>query len=255
MSRVFLRLVLVLGLALCLPARAADLTGTALAREVAVELFLLRMETSMIVYDDTTDAHVKKAKVLLDAVTPQVDACVRELAGRDATASAAVKENWRIVRLSLLGGGNFGQGIFRIGYDAATHGYFDDNAQQMHAALDKAWSLTGGEATLESRALFMAANTVSSYIQDSANPFGSYTNSFNTEESDLNALVGKLDGLLGDMTKKYRANREQADRLRRVVAKWQFIRTTILKAGQQSTPTIVYKHGGDIVRELKAFSD
>jgi len=235
-------------------AAAAELSGAALAREASVQMYLLRIETSMIVYDETSDVYVKQARALLEGADASIKSCVRELAKTDAATAASVAENWRVVGLTLRGGGEFGDGIFNIGYDAATHGYFDDNAQKLHDTLEKTYGLSGGKASLESRAYLLAARTVANYIQASANPFGSYTNSFNTEDSDTNVLVTRLDKELAELATKYRNDKERSEKARRINAKWQFIRTTILKVGKQSTPMIVYKHGGDIIRELKTFN-
>ena len=236
------------------PALAAERSGAALALDVAVQMFQLRTETSMIVYDETTDVYKKQAAIVLAAAAPSVEASIKDLTAKDAAAGAAVKENWRVIRRSLAGGDEFGPGIFSIGYDAATHGYFDDNAQKMHETLDKTYALSAAEAKVEARAYLLAARTVATYIQASASPFGSYTNSFNTEDSDLTVLVTRLDSAVADLNKKYRSDKEKGEKAKRINAKWQFIRTTILKVGKQSTPMIVYKHGGDIVRELKTFN-
>lgn len=235
-------------------ASASEQDGRALALEVAVQMLQLRTQTSMIVYDETTDIYTKQARTQLEQAGLVVDACVKDLAEKDAAAAASIKENWRVIRRSLLGGDELGAGIFNIGYDAATHGYFDDNAQRMFETLDKAYGLTAPEVGVEARAYLLAARTVANYTQASASPFGSFTNSFNNEDADLNVLVTRLDAAMIELGKKYRADKEKSAKAKKINAKWQFIRTTILKVGKQSTPLIVYKHGGDIVRELKTYN-
>lgn len=234
------------------PAFAA--TGAALARDVTVQVYELRMEVAMMTYDETSDSYAKDAAKILGTMAAPMDALVKELAAKDATAGATARGNWQAVNGALAGGGEWGEGILKTGYDSRVSAEFDDNSQQIMFAVDKAWSLTGSAATPEARTLVLAARTVANYVQVSASPFGAYTSSFNSEDTDLNKLVPRVDAALGELLKKYAADSEKSARLKRVNAKWQFIRTTILKAGKQATPYIVYKHGGDIIDELKTFN-
>lgn len=231
-------------------ARAAD--AAAEARQVAVHTYQVRIETAMRVYDEGTTEYRQRASAALDALGGPMDALLKDLAGRDATAGAAATTHWREMSGALRGSRDHGAGILASGYDARVYADFDDNSQQLMVLIDKAYKL--GEGAPEQRAWLLAARVVANYILMSASPFGSYTASFNTDDSDLDALVAQLDKALAELARKHAANAGQAQRIKKLTTKWQFIRTTILKAGSQSTPYIVYKHGGDIIRELQAFN-
>lgn len=233
------------------PALAAD--AATLARQVAVQTYQVRIETAMRVYDEGTSEYRQRARDGLDALSGPMDTLLKDLAGRDATAGAAAATHWREMSGALRGSRDHGAGILATGYDARVYADFDDNGQQLMVLIDKTYKL--GEGTPEQRAWLLAARVVANYILVSANPFGSYTASFNTDDSDLEGMVTRLDKALAELARKHAANAEQAQRIKKLSTKWQFIRTTILKAGSQATPYIVYKHGGDIIRELQAFNN
>ncbi len=231
-------------------AQAAD--AAVEARQVAVQTYQVRIETAMRVYDEGTSEYRQRAGTALDSLAGPMDALLKDLAARDATAGAAAMAHWREMSGALRGSRDHGPGILASGYDARVYADFDDNSQQLMVILDKAYKL--GEGAPEQRAWLLAARVVANYILMSASPFGSYTASFNTEDSDLDAMVLRLDKALAELARKHAANPEQAQRIKKLTTKWSFIRTTILKAASQSTPYIVYKHGGDIIRELQAFN-
>ena len=235
------------------PAATAADGGAALAREVSVELYGLSGEVAMAMYDDTNPAFAKQARAQLDQMKPQVESALQELSKVDAAAGTASRESWQRIHDALVGGGDYGEGLLATGYDAKVHGDFDEGVQQVNAALGKAWKLDDTAGPVESRAYVLAAKTIASYIKASASPFGSYTNSFN-DDTDPVKLVARLDTLVAELSGKYKGDKEKGQKVARVAAKWQFIRTTILKVGKQSTPLIVYKHGGDIVRDLKSLN-
>ena len=236
-----------------LPASAST-GGAAAARDLYVQLCQLSMEVSMMVYDETSDVYRKQARAAEAALQEPAAAVVKDLSAQDAAAGAGAAENFRVMHGSMVGGGEFGEGLLNSGYEAKPHGDYDDNLQQLLAALDKGYNFLGAGSSVETRAYVLVARTVSAYVRMSASPFGSYTASFNTEDSDLTKQVTRVDAVLAELAKKHAADKEKSQRVKRVNAKWQFIRTTILKAGSQATPFIVYRHGGDIMRELKAFN-
>lgn len=238
---------------LAMPAARAAEGGATLARDVSVALYGLAGEVSMAMYDDTNPAFAKQARVRLEQMKPQVEAALQELAKIDAAAGTAGQESWQRLHDALVGGGDFGEGLLATGYDAKVHGDFDEGVQQINAALGKAWKQDEGSGSVEGRAYVLSAKTVAAYIKASASPFGSYTNSFN-DDTDPVKLVARLDTAIAELSGKYKGNKENGPKVARVAAKWQFIRTTILKVGKQSTPLIVYKHGGDIVRDLKSLN-
>lgn len=241
-------------LSLPVAAQAAD-GGAALARDVVVKLRALSTEVSMVAYDETTDTYRKQARTRLDELDAPMQAAVDELKTRDAAGAAAIADSWRVMRGSLKGGREFGPGLLNTDYDAKVHGDFDTGSQTVTTTLDNAWKLSDPAASpLEARAELLASKLVANYVQIAGAPFGSFTMSMNSDDSDLGKGVAQLDLMLTELNTKYGQDADKSASLKRIAAKWQFIRTALLKAGKQSTPSIVYKHGNDIVRELATFN-
>ncbi|MFZ5723861.1 MAG: hypothetical protein ACOY33_09395 [Pseudomonadota bacterium] len=234
----------------CFSAPALAASGAALARDVVVQVHEVGMEVSMMVYDESSEIYRRQARARLDGLDAPMKQVLAELGTRDAAQAAAATEYWRMIQGSLKGGRDFGAGILNTGYEAKIHGDFDASSQQLTDLLTKAWKLLEKNNAPEARAELLAAKIVSNYVQISGSPFGSFTLSSNTDDSDLAKGVAQLDALLAELAVKYEKDKEKLAKLKRIGAKWQFIRTTILKAGSQATPYIVYKHGGDIMREL-----
>lgn len=243
-----------LALAMLLPAvsaHAETASGAALARDVVVRVQQLRMEVSMMVYDETTESYRKQARTLLDEIDAPLQSAVQELNSRDAASAAAVADSWKTIRGSLVGGKDFGKGMLNTGYDAKVHGDIDTGMQTLTGNLEKAWKLADKSvSTPEARASLLAAKIVSNYVQVAGAPFGAYTMSANADDSDPGKLVTQMDEALQELTAKYASDKEKAQKLKGIAARWQFIRIAILKTGKQATPFIVYRHGGDIIRDL-----
>lgn len=234
------------------PATAAE-GNVPLARDVTMRLALVFMDGIMLVYDESAPEYRERVRQgIADAEEP-VRALIADVALKDEAAAAGLAENWRISRGSMLGGQGFGEGVAATGYDAKVHADFDNNMQRLLQEIEKAYGLRKPASPVEIRAHVMVARVVAGYVKVAGAPFGAYTDSFNTGEEDLETQVGRVDKALAEMVQKYRNDSARAAQLRALDAKWQFIRTTILKSGSQSTPFIVYKHGGDIIRGLAGY--
>ncbi|MFP5383875.1 MAG: hypothetical protein ACLGHG_07380 [Gammaproteobacteria bacterium] len=234
------------------PAVAAE-GGVPLARDVTIRLALIFMDGIMVVYDESAPEYRERVrKGMTDAEDP-VRELIAEVGKKDEVAAAGMTDNWRIVQGALLGGDGFGDGVAATGYDARVHADFDNNMQRLLQEIEKVYGLRRPAAPIEVRAHVMAARVVAGYVKVAGAPFGAYTDSFNTGEEDLETQVGRVDKALVEMVQKYGKDKARAAQLRVLGAKWQFIRTTILKSGSQSTPFIVYKHGGDIIRGLAEY--
>lgn len=249
-----LALVLATGLVAGAPdARAADASGATLARDITVKITLLANETTMIIYDEAAQEYRDRARAGVEALAPLVAALAAEQRRQDAARAAMLVDQWRLTEGALLGSKDIGDGMIKAGYDPRMHSEFETGKQKLLAEIDRLYRLLDPSSPVETRANLLVAQVVANYIQGAGTPFGSYTESYNAENVDLNGQVAKADAALAELARKYKDNREKTAKLQRLNAKWQFIRTTIRKASSQSTPFIVYKHGGDIVRELAGF--
>lgn len=233
--------------------RAAEGGGIALGVDASVRLALVFMDGIMVVYDESSTEYRNRTREGLEQTESVVSAVIADVSGRDKAAGAGLQEAWDQVRGSMLGGGDFGEGQLQTGYDAKVHADFDTNMQHLRAEVERLYGLREKRATLGIRTQVLAANVISSYVKVAGAPFGAYTDSYNTEGADVESQVRELDALLGELRTRVKADKEKSGQLAGLLAKWQFIRTSILKSSTQSTPFIVYKHGGDIIRGLSAF--
>lgn len=225
-----------------------------LAREATMNLQLLLSEVVMLSYDESAEEYRTRTRDQIAVVDGQLPKLLADAAGRDAAVGAAMTEHWRVAKGSLLGGSKeFGQGLIKTGYDAKVHADVDNALQRLLAEIDRQYKLRDSSTPLAVRTHVLATRAIGSYIKAAGSPFGSYSDSFNTDEDSLDEYVLKVDAALAELRKANQKDAAANERLSRVNAKWQFIRVAILNASKQSTPFIVYKHGGDVTRELATF--
>jgi hypothetical protein len=234
-------------------ARTADaeaLGGGELARELAVRLDRLRVDVTMMAYDESVTAYSDAARDGFNGMSALAEKFGGELAQRDAAAAQAFATNWKTTGDALLGGGEFSEGIITLGYDAAQHAYFGDSTQQGAAVIATAWPLQ--EASEEALAARLVARALANYILAAASPFGSYTASYNAGDAeDPEVMVPRVTAALESLREKYRQDAPREALISDALVKWRFIRSALLVAGQKSMPTIVYRHGNDILTSLQ----
>lgn len=224
--------------------------GAALAREFAVRLDKLRIDATMMVYDESVTAYSEAARDGIAAMTSRAEKFQAELAERDAVAAQTFADNWKVAHDTLVGGGEFSEGILTLGYDAAQHAYFGDSTQQLAEQIAKAWPVDA--AGPEEQASRLVARALANYILAAASPFGSYTASFNAGDADdPEVMVPRVTAALDALRVKYRGDAKKEALVSEAQVKWRFIRSALLVAGQKSMPTIVYRHGNDILRDLQ----
>lgn len=219
------------------------------AMETLVLLQRIGMDVALMEYDEANPEYRASVRGSMQAIEAPMAAVLAELAKAGAEAAEA-PALWKTAREAVLGGPGVGKGLLVTGYDAKVNSDFISSARALAEMIEKAWAFDQ-TATPEQRAWLLASKIVSNYTQVAAAAFGSYTYSANDDESDFPALVARLDKLLAQLAKQHAGNADEALRLRKLTSKWQFIKPTILKVGNQSTPFIVYKHGLDIVAALK----
>ncbi|MFZ5756185.1 MAG: hypothetical protein ACOY3X_04745 [Pseudomonadota bacterium] len=228
-------------------ALAVDRAG---ATAVMVELQRLDIDTTMMLYDESdraVNATLRERIKTLDAALAPVLADMKA----DTATGNAPAEAWRLVRLSLEGDRQ-NKGMLAIGYDARAYAELRTSLGELQNAVDRHYQLGSGKGT-EEQALLLAARVMAVYIRTAGSPFGSFSdNNDQSIEDDLAKMSTRLDGMINTLRDKYSKDPKKAEAIKRVVTKWGFIRGTILKYTQQSTPTIVYRHGTDIIEQLAA---
>lgn len=230
-------------LATCGHAAAID---HAAAVRLVVDLQKLDTGTTMMLYDESDMTARDSIGRQLDALAPALDAAITDLTG-DAAQTA--REN-RATLVRALRGGDGSAGMLSSGYDAQAFAEYRTALGELLNALNARHELDK-PASQEEQALLLAARIVAVYIRTAGSPFGSYsdTNDASTDE-DLASMAARMDTLVAALEKKYAGNVDQAAIIRRVATKWRFIRSTVVKYTQQATPTIVHRHGLDIVDQL-----
>lgn len=201
----------------------------------------------MMIYDETDQAANKLVRSSLAALEEPVQAWLGELEAADAELARKARNNWAIVKRGIDDGKR--GGMTNTGYDAPVHAEVQLAVREISGVLQQRGRLDklGGGAG----AALRASRVVKDYLEASATPFGSYTASANESDADLPAQVNALDSALAELGKSVAGDAERAEAFRRVNAKWQFIRGTVLRVGSQSTPFIVYRYGREIVDELQ----
>ncbi len=230
-------------LATCGYAAAID---HAAAVRLVVDLQKLDAETTMMLYDESDMSAREAIGTQLDALAPALDAAIADLGGAEAQAAGES----RATLLRALRGGDGSAGMLRSGYDAQAFAEYRTALGEVLNVIEARHKLDK-PATQEEQALLLAARIVAVYIRTAGSPFGSYsdTNDASTGD-DLASMAGRMDTLVATLEKKHAGNADQAAIMRRVATKWRFIRSTVVKYTQQATPTIVHRHGLDIIEQL-----
>lgn len=234
-------------LILLLPVSALAVDRAA-AVAALVDIQRLDIDTIMMMYDESDRATNEKVRNRLKTLDGSLAPVLAEISKTDAAAGTAATEAWQKVHLALEGDSQ-SQGMLKVGYDARAFAEMRTGFGDLTGAVNKQYKLTGGSA--EEQALLQATRVVAVYIRTAGSPFGSYsdTNDASIEE-DLSQMTAKLDAMIAGLRSKYGKDPKHAAALRRISSKWGFIRGTILKYTQQSTPTIVYRHGIDMIEQL-----
>lgn len=229
--------------ATCGHAVAIDHTA---AVRLVVDLQKLDAETTMMLYDEGNLAARTSIDRQLDGVMPTLDAAIADLA--DDAAQTAGENRAALVR--ALRGGDGSVGMLSSGYDAQAFAEYRTALGELLNVLNARHGLDK-PASLEEQALLLAARVVAVYIRTAGSPFGSYsdTNDASTDD-DLASMATRMDTQVAALEKKYAGHADKSPIVHRVATKWRFIRSTVVKYTQQATPTIVHRHGLDIIEQL-----
>lgn len=237
-----------LALLLPLPAAALDTAG---ARALLLDLQRLDIETVMMLYDETDREGPVRARKVLEAVEAPVAGMLADLRRNDAATADAAGEAWTLLEATLAGDRSGTEGMLNSGYDAKAFAELRTALADLTAAIERQYKVRE-DVGAEQAALLTASNVVMVYIRTAGAPFGSYSDNNDQNVESLEDMVARLDGQLAALARKHAGNPEKLALVKRANTKWQFVRSTILKYTQQATPSIVYRHGLDIIAQLRA---
>ena len=235
------------GICLCTATAAAMDRGAAVA--LSVEFARLDMDTTMMLYDEHDERVQLALTKRIAAMDPQIATMVAEATPADAEAAARDAENWATIRRAIAGADG-SSGMVDSGYDAQAFAEYRTAIGELQRALVVANRLDEGGTPAE-QALLLAARIMAVYIRIAGSPFGSYSdNNDDSINDDLGKMSTRLDGLLAALATARADDPAASTTLKGVAMKWRFIRSSILQYTRQSTPTIVYLHGTDVINGL-----
>lgn len=224
----------------------------AVERSAAIDAVLamnrLDVETFMMLYDETDRSQRERVRRQLTVATASMQQLLPTLP--DTGAMVGNGEAWRLVNSSIVGDRQ-NRGMIETGYDARTLAELRTAMPALLRALRDRYRLDRPASTTE-EAVLHASDMVAVYIRTAASPLGGFSD--NNDESidqDLATMVRHMDRLLATLQQQYAGDPERRATLARVQTKWNFIRGTMLRHSQQATPVIVYRHGLDIVEQLR----
>lgn len=227
------------------PAAAVERT-TAVDAVLAIDR--LDVETFMMLYDESDRAQVQRVRQQLTTVSTLLVPLLPTLPATEAVMGNA--EAWQVVQTSIVGDRR-AHGMIDTGYDARTLAELRTAVPTLQRAIHQAYALDK-PVSPEEAALLQASELFAVYIRGAASPLGNFSD--NNDESggeDLATMVADFDRQLAALRARHAQDPQASTVLNQVQMKWQFLRGTILRHAQQSTPAIVYRHGMDIVDRLR----
>lgn len=224
-------------------ARAADTS----VLTVTTDLYLLIAETTMVTAEQEPDTHAARAKTVLQRLDASLPAAIATVAGSDADTLADLKMQWTELK-SAYEGRTFGIAFRENSYDTNLTARYTSGSTALLAALDKAATAEAERSPVQALRL-RTLKTISAYLQTSTGIVGGTSFSANDADNDIPGGVAAVDKGLAQLKTRY-AGKPEAAVLKGAAARWQFLRPTLLKAGGQSTPYIVYMHGLKVVQAL-----
>jgi len=226
------------------------LAGPALALEQAALVTLagkynmLAADVGMIGYDPENAEYLAQAGETLASISDDMTAWIDSLP-EEQRATAA--REWDDLNVQLLGDGNY-PGLFD-GYDLNL-----DASQRVHynALQEQLYRQPAmNEETLSplQQLYLKISSAVAGYVALTANPFGSMAMSMNDDDLRLVTLASEVDALFSELIQGAQEPMQQ-QQLRRLQSRWQFVRSTIIKASESAMPYIVRYQGRQIMTDL-----
>lgn len=227
--------------ALAMPALALEQAALV---TLAGKYNMLAADIGMIGYDPENVEYLAQAQETLDSISDGMDGWIESLP--EAERDAASRE-WSELNAQLRGDGGY-PGLLD-GYDLNL-----DASQRVHynALQEQLYRQPGmsHDALSSLQQLYLKiSSAVAGYVALTANPFGSMAMSMNDDDLRLVTLASEVDTLFEELIKSS-PDPMQQQQLRRLQSKWQFVRSTIIKASESAMPYIVRYQGRQIMTDL-----
>lgn len=238
----FVRVFLVVTVLLARPALALEEKNEI---RLSGELNMLVADLAIIGYDPENAAYFEQAgerlKVIRSLMPGWMDAQPEEQRSQAALEWDAA--------LEILEG--------TPGYPGVVEGYYSinsDSSQRIHVNALQGIILASpslqDEALSDLETLYLrVTSVVAGYVVITSSPFGAVSVSVNDDDSKVVTLTAEIDGLFKEVINSSSSPLEKRT-LRRLQAKWQFIRGTVMQGSQTGMPYIVRFQGNQIASDL-----
>lgn len=205
---------------------------------------MLAADIGMIGYDPENAEYLAEAGETLDSISDDMSAWIDSLPVEQRDSAA---REWNDLLVQLRGDSDY-PGLLE-GYDLNL-----DASQRVHynALQEQLYRQPGmNEETLSplQQLYLKISSAVAGYVSLTANPFGSMAMSMNDDDLRLVTLASDVDALFDELIKGNQDPMQQ-QQLRRLQSKWQFVRSTIIKASESAMPYIVRYQGRQIMTDL-----
>ncbi|WP_162925698.1 hypothetical protein [Isoalcanivorax indicus] len=205
---------------------------------LAGQYTLLITEASMMNYDVDNDSRADQVRDRLESLDPEMQQWLATLPAAERTR---LGDDWRGLRKAMLGD-NDGAGLVH-GYDGYLQSVYTLHRDSLRRALLQAAD-EEAEGDLSETCVQMM-RILASYMNVAANPFGGFALSFEDKDTDLARLVTEMDAHWERLLRQ-----ETVPTVRSAHTKWQFIRSSILRATEESLPFIVSYQSRQILAQL-----
>lgn len=213
---------------------------------LAGQYSMLSADIGMIGYDPENIEYLDQATATYETVADGMDQWLDQL---PAEKRASADQEWKSFQAILEGESGY-PGLLE-GYDLNL-----DASQRIHydalqTILQQSEQLSDASLSELQTLYLKLSSAVAGYVSLTSNPFGSMAMSMNDADLKLVTLASEIDMLFSSLLK---GNGDQMlkDQLRRQQSKWQFVRSTIIKASQSAMPYIVRYQGRQMINDIAA---
>lgn len=230
---------LLLGSLMLLSASAHALDKST-AMENAIALYENNIHIYMYMYDQTDTTHRDYAAEYVDQLKESMPAIIEAMQSENPDLAEEIGYQWESVDYAM-------DGILADGYQVQVAGEYETNLTPIVSAMFL--DLRNKELSIEEEANLILHHILSNYVREAASHFGSFTSSFNQEGLDIASLAQEFDGLVDQLEQKYRQT-ENADSIRRLKIRWEFMRSYIEKSNELALPFIVSRYANEMFESL-----
>lgn len=226
------------------------LAGPALALEPATLVTLvgkynmLAADIGMIGYDPENAEYLAQAGETLEGISDDMEIWIDSLPVEQRDSAA---REWKDLTVQLRGDEDY-PGLldgYDLNLDASQRVHYNALQEQLYRQ-----PAINEEGLSPLQQLYLKiSSAVAGYVALTANPFGSMAMSMNDDDLRLVTLASEVDALFSELIQGAQDPLQQ-QQLRRLQSRWQFVRSTIVKASESAMPYIVRYQGRQIMTDL-----